>query len=765
MKHAIKLFVLAIFMVPIVYGQAKVSGTISGQVLDKDTQSPLPGVNVTILGTQMGAATDEQGKYRISNVPVGSYAVQFSFIGYERVIKTDIIVKSSRTTSVHAELPFAVLEMQGVVVTGGYFSETQEQPVSAVNFSYEEIRRSPGSHGDVNRIISVLPSVAPSPDQTNNLVVRGGNPGENAYYVDNIPIPNINHFPTQGSAGGALGILNVEFIQDVNFFSGGFSAAYGDRLSSVMDITLREGNHVPFDGQIDLNWAGYGFVGEGVLPQNKGSWLFSARRSYLDLLVKAIDVGNTIAPRYGDVLGKLVYDINSNHKLSLIGVCSDDHNRADKQTAIENDMVAFMNQDIIQNTTGLNWRALWNQHGYSNTSLAYTQDTFKEDAYDTGTEQLLLKNRTTNQYVNLRNINHFRVNARHALEFGVEARYIFADFDNFYGEQLDPAGNFLPAISVLRSMSTAQSALFASYVVRPLNKMTITLGGRATYFTITPDITFAPRFSLAFQLSPITTFNIASGIYYQNLPLVLYSQNPEFEKLNSTRAEHMIIGIDHMLREDTKLSVEVYRKNYDSFPMDPNQPEFFIIDEPFYDAMFYTIHENLLDTGAAYAQGVELMLQKKLAKNVYGLASFSYFRSRYQDFDGVWRDRIFDSRVLASVEGGYKPNNKWEISLHWMYSGGRPFTPFDMDASRAANAGILDVTRVNQKRYPDFNWLNIRVDRRFHFSRSNMVVYLSVYNALNRKNVSTYFWDTVQNEPNTIYQWGTLPIFGIEYEF
>jgi len=739
-------------------------GTIVGHVMDSDTHDALPGANVTIQGTEMGAATDSEGGYTIPNVPVGSYALQFNYMGYQSVVKTDVIVKSARTTTVNVGLPFAVLKMDSVTIVGGYFSETQEQP-SAVHFSYEEIRRSPGSHGDVTRIISMLPSVAPSTDQTNNLVVRGGNPNENGYYVDNIPIPNINHFPIHGSAGGALGILNVEFIQDVNFHSGGFSSAYGDRLSSVMDISLREGSRVPFDGQIDLNWAGFGLVGEGVLPKDKGSWMVSARRSYLDMLVKTIDVGNTIAPRYGDYQGKVVYDVNADHVISLIGVFSDDHNRADQQTAIDNDMIAYMNQDITQNTVGVNWRALWNRNGYSNSSLSYTREVYKEDAYDTGTTELVLKNRNTAQMVNLRNVNHFRLLPRHAVEFGLEAKVLTSDYDNVYNELNNQDGESMLSKQVLSSITGNKIGIFADYLITPCKPVSITLGGRAEYFSINHKMRFAPRFSFAYHLTPLTTINAAAGVYYQNLPLLLIAQDKTFEELADTRSLHVIAGIEHLLREDTRLTFEVYLKDYDSFPMDPNQPHFFIIDEPFYDNIFYTAHRKLVDTGKAYAHGVEVMLQKKLAERFYGLAGACYFRSRYQDYNGQWRDRTFDQWFIAGVEGGYKPNNNWELSLHWIYSGGRPYTPFDLEASRQLNTGILDDARANTERYPDFNWLNIRVDRRFNFNQSNMIIYLSVYNVLNRKNVSSSFWNTVDNEPDTIYQWGALPIFGIEYEF
>jgi len=272
--------------------------------------------------------------------------------------KTDVIVRPERITFINAELKMAAIETDEISVTAGYFPEYDEEPTSVVSFSYEEIRRAPGSAGDVSRILMTLPSIAKVNDQSNNLIVRGGNPIENTFYIDNIEIPNINHFPHQGASGGPIGLLNVDFIQDVTFYSGGFSSIYGDKLSSIMDITFREGNRSEFDGQLDLNFSGFGGVAEGPLFKNKGSWLFSARRSYLDFVVDVFDVGSAVAPTYGDIQGKLTYDINANNKLILLGVFADDHNAPDRETGEENYMTHNGNQYLYQSTIGLNWRAL-----------------------------------------------------------------------------------------------------------------------------------------------------------------------------------------------------------------------------------------------------------------------------------------------------------------------------------------------------------------------------------------------------------------------
>jgi hypothetical protein len=246
------------------------TGEIRGQLIDGQTKMPLIGANIYIKNHPLGAATDTIGYYIIEKVPVGSYTLQFEYMGYMPVAKTDVIIRSARMTTVNVSLKPSYLQSDVIEVNAGYFSETENKPLSKINFSREEIRRSPGSAGDVSRIILALPGVAKVDDQSNNLVVRGGSPMENTFYIDGIEVPNINHFQTQGASGGAIGILNVDLIEDITLYTGGFNAAYGDKLSSIMEIGWREGNHDWFDGQIDLNVAGFGGVVEGPLFQQKG---------------------------------------------------------------------------------------------------------------------------------------------------------------------------------------------------------------------------------------------------------------------------------------------------------------------------------------------------------------------------------------------------------------------------------------------------------------------------------------------------------------
>jgi hypothetical protein len=740
------------------------SGTIRGRLSDAETRSPLAGANVILLGTRTGAVTDVDGGFVIQNAAAGSYSLQCRYMGYEPATETDVIVRPRRVTFVEVGLKLAVIRSGEVKVKAGYFRHDDEQPLSLTAISREEIRRAPGSAGDVSRILMTLPAVAKVNDQSNALIVRGGSPVENAFFIDNIEIPNINHFPTQGATGGPIGMVNVDFIQDVRFHSGGFSAAYGDRLSSVMDISFREGNRNEFDGQLDLNFAGFGGVAEGPFGK-KGSWLFSARRSYLDLLVKAVDVGTAVAPRYGDTQWKIVRDVHPRHKIEFLGIWGDDENNPDRETAVQNDMSDYGYQDHAERTTGITWRALWGVNGYSNTSVSTNWNRFREDYYETNSGRHLVRNRSWERAVKFRNSNRFRLHPRHSLEFGLEIRLLDNRYDNAFDEYTDAAGEPVAALPLSCRIRGKQAGAFVDYIARPFDRLTATFGVRGDCFSFTDRKTLSPRFSFSYRLDDLTSLTGSAGLYRQTLPLILLAQDPGNRRLESPSALQGILGISRLLTENTKLTVEAYEKRYRHFPIDPSQPSLFLIDELYYRYGFFFNHGPLTAEGEAESRGLEVTVQKKLAADFYGLASASYSKSRTRGGDGIWRDRVFDNRFMFSVEGGYKPNRRWEFSLRWIYAGGTPYTPFDIAKTRALNREVLDENRINTERYPDYHSMNLRFDRRFLFRKTNLVFYFSIWNVYGRRNVATYFWNGAEQKQETIYQWGILPIFGLEWEF
>jgi len=748
-------------------GQERV-GTIRGQVVDGESLMPMAGVAVTARSphhaSQPTVVSGNDGRFILANVGVGTYTLGASFLGYATSQVADLVVRSSRITFVEIALNPTPIEMEGIVVMGGYFSKEKEEATSRTSYSGEEIRRAPGSAGDVSRIFMTLPSVAKVSDDSNGLAVRGGSPSENAFYVDNIEIPNINHFPSQGSSSGPIGLLNTDLIQNATFHTGGFASRYGNRLSAVMDIELRDGNREEFDGQLDLNFAGFGAVVEGPIG-GKGSYLASFRRSFLDLLVDAIGTETDVAPRYSDATVKLAWDLSDRHRLVTLGVLGLDDIAATQGAAVENDLVVYGDQKTQEGAVGVDWRALWSDGILSNTTLSYLTTGYQEDLWETSTDIKLIRKDSREEALTLRNTNRVRLGTEASLRFGVEAKALVADYNQTMSEYTGSLGQPVPELTMDDRVTTGRSALFASLVTSPLPRVTATLGLRSDYFDYTGNWSLSPRAALSLRATDRTSLNLSGGIFRQSLPMVLLAQQEENRDLPEPWAVHVVGGVEHFFSDDTRMTLEGYWKDYRDFPVDPAEPGLFVVDELVYRYGFFFNHDQLVSEGRARARGVEFLLQKKLAQGFYGLAAASYSKTEYEAGDGIWRDRVYDNRWMASVEGGYKPSNKWEFSLRWIFAGGPPYTPLDLEASAAEGRDVLDGSQINQARYPDYHSLNVRFDRRFHFQGSNLVWYVSVWNVYNRKNVSSYTWNGVTGEVDTNYQWGMLPIFGLEWEF
>lgn len=424
------------------------TGSLKGAVIDSQTGAAIVSASIIILGTTRGAVSDSVGQFRLSDLPVGSYTVAVSCVGYESLTKTDIIIRAGRTTVLDAKMLARPTQIKGIKVSAGYFPDSPVQPTSTTNFSFEEIHRSPGSAGDISRVIFGLPSIAKVNDLINNLIVRGGNPKENAVYIDNIEYPNINHFPLFGTTGGPIGMINIDLINEVNFSAGGCSAALGDCLSSVMQLDFREGNRDEVDMQADLNIAGYGLVGEGPIAGGRGSWLFSGRLSFLDLVADLMN--ETVVPRYSDYQGKMVLDLSPRHRISLIGIWGDDYVNFEGYDNFRGVYVSEGWVDCFQFGSGLTWRYLWSRNGYSNNSASYSSNKTTNEFQRSGGETERINEKISGERVKLRNVNFLRISSHHEFEAGFELKYLLNDYNLAYFRYFDFFGRPMPPFALKR---------------------------------------------------------------------------------------------------------------------------------------------------------------------------------------------------------------------------------------------------------------------------------------------------------------------------
>lgn len=771
-------WVMMMFCSHLVYGSNpalaadddRLPGSVRGVITDQQTGEALIGVNILIEGSTSGTSSAVDGSFRIEALPAGIYALRFSYVGYETFIRTDVVVRPGRATQLDIRLQESAFAADAVIVQAGFFQQRSTQPVSSVSFNPEEIRRAPGGGQEALRVVALLPSVATVGDSRQDILVRGGSVLENAFIVDNIPMPGIQHFRQQGGqTNGPIGIINTDLVSDLTFEGGAFGASHGQALSSVTTLSYREGSRNGLQGDVNFNMAGAGGTIEHGLAGGSGSFLLSARRSYLDLIADAINTGG--APRYSDAQFKAVYDLNETNRLSVINIYGSSQFRSRADDAIDAGVDEIARVNNWQNTLGANIRTLWSAGFFTNTSLSWsvTGDetrSFRLREAATGgvfREDPEFSLNADAQLFALRSVSYKQLGSRAGIEFGTDVRHERAQFDYALAQGFDRAGNPIPAFVRDTQLNGILAAGFATLQFRPFARLSVNAGLRADYSSYNNSTDLAPRTSARYELNSRWRLNAGWGVFHQVNPRFLLSQSDTNQKLANPRATHYIAGLEYQLRPETLVTLEAYHKAYTRMPQlaagTVNGDPGWAFDQA------GSWQPGLAAEGKGYARGIELLLQKKMADGFYGAVSASFFRTRYEDFTGSWQDRDFDIRYLFSVNGGWRPNDRLELSARWSFQGGGPRTPFDEQVSAAAGSGILDFTRFNELRRPAFHALYVRADRRYFFRSTNLVTFVEVWNAYNRSNVDSYSWSSITQQETRINQFSILPVGGVSFEF
>lgn len=736
-------------------------GNLTGNVLDQSTQASVPGAHIMIIEIDRATVSGADGSFEIKDLPAGIYSVKVSFVGYRQRTLTDVVIRGNRSTTLEIELREEIVEGEEVTVTAGYFHRSDTETVSSRSLNAEEIRRSPGGGQELARVISTTPGVATTGETSQDLMVRGGSPRENGFYIDNIYIPGIQHFEElDGSSNGPIGLVNTDLVDQLDFYAGGFSASYGGRMSSMANIRYKEASKEKRQASIDMSLAGFGGSFEQPVNNGSGSWLISLRRSYLDLIAGAINAGG--APRYGDVQAKGVYDLDQKNKITLLQIFGDSRFTNEMEDAVEDGFRTVPDFRNRQNSTGLNWRHISSERTYSNSSVSWSFTNQQLENIFVKDESLELRYDNRHDYLNLRHVQYHRAGDKIRFEAGADLRYTRGQFNYYFAPFTNEAGVERPGFERNLSKEQITGDLFGTAIIKPLENLTINAGTRAGYNNLNEQLTLSPRLAASWDLNRRLTLNAAAGIYRQDLPLYIRSQQPHFDDLKDPFATHLIAGFDYLLGNATMFSVEVYDKQYRNLPIQPagfndGLPEYVFDSQTFFD--------DLNDSGEAYARGIDLMLHRKIKDGLYGTISASFFRSRYRDFSGEWQNRDFDVEQLFSVIGGYRPNQKWEFSARWTYIGSRPHTPFDLERSSAAGQAILDGSRFNQERLPAFHSLYARFDRRIFLERVTIVTFVEMWNAYNRSNVEAMYWNQNTGSPDEYNQFSMLPVGGFTIEF
>lgn len=735
-------------------------GTITGIVLNEATKQPIPFVNILVLDTNYGASTDENGKFKIENLPINSYSVRASAVGFMSVTKTDIIVSNIKSNELVFLLRQMPIELENVTVMSDYFSNDRTEIGSIKTFSYEEIRRSPGGFEDVIRALSVLPGVALVSSGRNDLIVRGGAPSENLFLIDGFEVSNINHFGTQGASGGPLSYVNLDFVRETSFSTGGFSSLYGDKLSSVLKIDLRNGRTDKLGGKATISASQFGFNLEGPISNNS-SFFVSARRSYLDFIFKAAGFG--FVPEYYDVISKFNFRLDNNINISYLFVSAFDNVKYFNDTEdqrFENSRV--LGSDQIQYLTGISFQKLF-ENGFYTIFLSRNYVDYDASQRDSLLNPIFL-NKSLEAENNFKTEVVLNLSNKTELTFGGSIKDIKFNTDIKLPSYFTTFGESLLIDSLKYRNRFFKSSLFSNLSWMPSVQWLINIGLRFDNFNAIEKKNYlSPRFSIAYDITSEIKLTFSSGLYNQ-FPSYIWLAEEFNRNLKAINVTQNIFGIEFRSSDDSKIKTEVFFKNYNNYPASLLRPYLLLANT---GAGYSGTEDNfssfgfdkLVSDGKGNSKGIEISAQKKLSDiPLYGIFSLTYSQTKFTALDGIERNGSYDQTWLINLSGGYKFDEKWETSFKFRFATGQPYTPFNSDGSQS-------IINYNSSRVKDLHSLDLRVDRRWFFSNFTLITYLDVQNIYNNKNGGFIRWNAREKKEENGGSIGILPSIGVSLEF
>ncbi|MBY0542666.1 MAG: TonB-dependent receptor [Sphingobacteriaceae bacterium] len=746
-----------LFILNPVFAQQK--GLIMGAIQDINTGKALSGATITIIDLSISTQSDTSGRFRI-DLPVGTYKVSASNIGYVSQIKYNIVVGSGSPQLVNFSLETQLNNLEEVQVS---FKKSKSAvatdmvtPLSVQQLTTEEIKSSPGGNFDVSKVVQTLPGVGVSNGvgERNDIIIRGGAPNENVYYLDGIEIPVLNHFQTQGSSGGAQGILNVSFIESLKLSSSAFDSRYDNPLASTFVIKQRDGNAERLAGNARVSFTETALTLEGPLAKNT-TFLASARKSYLSFLFKLIDL--PIRPDFDDFQYKITHQFNTKTKLTAIGLGAVDRFSfaPTKKSTLENTYVLRSTPYINQwnYTVGFNLNRQI-ENGFLNFTVSRNMfdnslDKFEDDQHIESQRSLIVHSQEMENTLRL-DINKFVSGWN--LSAGLMAQYVSYNaelYNKTSTEVRDGQGNVIVPEKVIRFSNDINFFKYGAFFQSSKNlfneKLLISAGIRTDLNSFTsggnnPLKTLSPRLSLAYHIDPKWDISTSVGTYfkiptYTNLGYLNNAGVAVNKNLDYIQSTHYVIGTQFLPRNDLRFTFETFYKKYHNYPVSVANGTSLANQGAEYASVG---SEQVVSTGDGETYGFELFIQQKLVKNFFYVASYSYVISKFSGFDQKLISSSWDNRSLLSLTLGYKLKRNWDLGVKYRYAGGSPYTPFDLQNSQqnylTLGTGIVDYNRLNTERLAAFSQLDFRVDKRINFTKTALNFYVDIQNILKKEN-------------------------------
>ena len=726
------------------------TGKIVGHTLNSINNEVIPFVKISIVDLQLGTVSSVDGEYIFENLNPGIISFKITCSGYQDLMVNEITITNSRTVELDFLIEPIIKDQKEIIVKANPFTKKSESPVSLRTLNSTEIERLPGAGRDVSKVLQALPGVASRATFRNDIIVRGGSPGENKFYLDGIEVPNINHFATQGSSGGPVGLLNVNFIREVDFYSGAFPSNRANGLSSVIAFKQKDGNPDGLITNFAVGSSDAALTFDGPIGK-KVDFIFSVRRSYLQFLFAALKL--PFLPTYNDSQFKFNYKINQKNKLTFIGLGALDQFALNSKVneSVTDSTQREYNEYILGNiptqnqwnyTVGVNWmhfsknsfqNVIASRNMLKNGAKRYLNNIVSDANKILDYSSFEAENKIRFEHTYSK--NGWRINAG--------AGYEYVRYNNQTYNQISVQGAPI-TIDYSSDLYLSKGSLFGQVSKSLLSeRLNLSFGLRTDFSNYSKSLMnplnqLSPMLSAGFRLTEKWSINGNIARYHQ-LPAytILGYRNTNGELLNKTndvkyiRADHFVLGTEYLTDFSSRFTVEGFYKSYSRYPYSLNDS----ISLANLGTDFGVVgNEVVRSTSNGRSYGVEFLYQQKLIKGFYGIVAYTFVNSEFKDKNNAYVPSSWDSKNIVSLTGGKRFKKGWEVGVRWLYSGGSPYTPIDVSTSSIKQVwdvngrGLPDYSKLNSMRESAYHQLNFRVDKKFYFEKFAMNFYLDIQN-------------------------------------
>ena len=739
----IKILFIILILPVVVFAQ---KATLKGKIVDAVSNEPLPFVNVIVSGTTIGTTTDLDGNFTLTGLTPGFIRIEVSFVGYKQAISPEIEVTVANANSIEIKMEEQKEQIEEVVIKASPFRKTEESPVSLRTIGIGEIEKSPGANRDISKVIQSFPGVQSTPAFRNDIIIRGGGPSESRFYLDGVEVPFINHFATQGASGGPVGIINADFIREVNYYSGAFPANRGNALSGVLEFNQVDGNSEKTNFQFTLGASEIAGTVDGPAGE-KTTYVVSARRSYLSFLFGILEL--PFLPTFNDLQFKVRTRIDAKYEITFIGLGAFDTNELNLDIENPDESQQYLLSQLPENdqwsySVGAVYKHfaehsfhtfVASRSHFNNSAIKYLDNNFSSENnkildYSSGELENKLR------YENTARFGDFKLNAGASLDF--------ASYTNSTSQQRFYDGQVVN-INYNTDLNLVKWGLFAQASKNFLNeRLTLSFGLRTDANNYSKSMSnifkqLSPRLSASYALAPKWSLNFNTGRYYQ-LPSYTslgYKENDVLinkeNKLKYISVDHLIGGFEYRPSSIVLFSLEGFWKGYKNYPFSVNDG----ISLANKGADFGVIgDEEVLSISKGRAYGTEFQTRINGQKGNLNL-SYTLVRSEFDNLQGNYLPSTWDSKHLVALTGTRELKNNWRVGGRWRFVGGLPYTPWDLEKSayvdvwNLTGGPSLDYSKLNSLRFSAFHQLDLRVDKSFYLKKITAKFYIDIQNLYN----------------------------------